>query len=376
MSKPSSDLPIDAVITWVDGSDPAHKAKLNAQLRRQTDQRPAGANPARFHDSGEISLCVLSLLAFAPWLRKIFIVTDEQTPEICSLLSKTAYADKVRVVDHREIFIGFEEYLPTFNSLSISTMLWRVPGLAENFLYLNDDFVLIQPTLPEYFFQREKVVIRGCWKTFSANQVGREVFALITHLFKHESSTAEKHASYRKGMESGAKILGFADKYLDLPHNPHSWKKSLLQEFYQTFPELLRQNASFKFRSHEQLYPESLMAHLAIKQRKAIVDNHFKVLQLKPGEQTAGRIKAKLAAAEADANFVFACVQSLEDASAKCRSMIWKWLDERIGSQELLKVVSAGDINLDARPTLSLYKPDRADDVIKGAFSEPAKRAA
>src|SRR6185503_702856 len=119
MSQLSSNLPIDAVIPWVDGSDPAHKAKLDAHFGKEIDQRPAGADPTRFHDSGEINLCIASLLKFAPWLRTIFIITDEQTPEICSHLSRTAYADRVRVVDHRDIFDGYEEYLPTFNTRSI-----------------------------------------------------------------------------------------------------------------------------------------------------------------------------------------------------------------------------------------------------------------
>ena len=291
MRELSSEYPVDAVITWVDGRDPAHQAKLAAHFGSRADHRPVGASPIRFHDSGEINLCVMSLLKFAPWLRKIFIVTDDQTPKICSGLLKTADANKVQVVDHREIFVGFEEYLPTFNTRSLMTMLWRVPGLAENFLYLNDDFVLIQPTRQEYFFQREMVVLRGRWKTSAVNHVILKALGSIAPLLVHRRPTANKRASHTKGIEAAATLLGFVDKYFDLPHNPHSWKKSLLQEYYQAYPEILRRNASFKLRSEEQFCGESLMAHLAIKQRKAVIDQHFKTLQLKPGEQTGAKSK-------------------------------------------------------------------------------------
>src|SRR5690242_19748159 len=135
-SAPSLTPPIDAVVTWVDGNDPAHKAKLEARFGKDVQKHPIGAHPIRFHDSGEIDYCLTSLLKFAPWLRTIFILTDNQVPSIVSALVPTPFADRVRVVDHRQVFCGFEEYLPTFNIRSIMTMLWRMPGLADNFLYL------------------------------------------------------------------------------------------------------------------------------------------------------------------------------------------------------------------------------------------------
>ena len=48
--------PIDAVITWVDGADPAHAARLAAYLDSIGAGRPNAAPPTRFHDAGETSL--------------------------------------------------------------------------------------------------------------------------------------------------------------------------------------------------------------------------------------------------------------------------------------------------------------------------------
>ena len=58
----------------------------------------------------------------------------------------------VSIVDHKDLFEEYSEYLPTFNSLSIETMLYRIPGLAEQFIYFNDDFFLANNTKLEDFF--------------------------------------------------------------------------------------------------------------------------------------------------------------------------------------------------------------------------------
>ena len=67
----------------------------------------------------------------------------------------------VVVVDHRQIFAGFEQYLPTFNSTSIESLLYRIPGLSDRFVYFNDDIFLIQPTKLSDFFDGNIPKLRG-----------------------------------------------------------------------------------------------------------------------------------------------------------------------------------------------------------------------
>ena len=66
---------------------------------------------------------------------------DKQVPPAIDPDSAERY--NVRLVDHREIFRGHKELLPTFNSLAIESMVWRIKGLAERFLYFNDDVMLV-----------------------------------------------------------------------------------------------------------------------------------------------------------------------------------------------------------------------------------------
>ena len=72
---------------------------------------------------------------------------------------------KIRRVTHRELFEGFEDNLPTFNSLAIETLLWRIPDLAEQFLYFNDDVFLTAPIVLLRRFPQ--------WRTGFARQVAQ-----------------------------------------------------------------------------------------------------------------------------------------------------------------------------------------------------------
>src|SRR6185503_7925113 len=112
---PVSTAPIDAVVTWVDGADPAHAVRLREFLGARDDAVPVSADPTRFNDAGELDWCLASLLRHAPWLRTIHVVTDRQVPPALAKLAGTPYAGRVRVVDHAQVFAGYEAFLPTFN---------------------------------------------------------------------------------------------------------------------------------------------------------------------------------------------------------------------------------------------------------------------
>lgn len=138
---------MDAVITWVDGNDPHHKKKRLAAMYsnpKRIDQTSNAVVETRFNDSGEIYFTIASILKFAPFIQRIFIVTDGQTPAHLASFAECGICDaeKIRIVDHTEIFREFEHDLPTFNSLSIETMMYFIDDLSDEFIYFNDDFFL------------------------------------------------------------------------------------------------------------------------------------------------------------------------------------------------------------------------------------------
>ncbi|MEU7901940.1 stealth family protein [Actinoplanes sp. NPDC049118] len=142
-------FPIDAVYTWVDGDDPAWQARKAIALAANAwldDASRLSANDSRYASRDELRYSLRALHCFAPWVRHVFLVTDDQVP---------AWLDtdhpRLTVVSHREIF-GDTGTLPTFNSQAIESRLHRIPGLSEHFLYLNDDVFLGRPVSPEMFF--------------------------------------------------------------------------------------------------------------------------------------------------------------------------------------------------------------------------------
>ena len=150
-------IPIDAVITWVDGNDPLHQRKMSLAATSEKKQKN---NLNKYKEAGEIYYCVQSIIKFAPFIRNIFIVTDNQVPLF--IKNKKVHDERIKVVDHKEIFKGLEEYMPTFNPRCIDALLHRVPGLSERFIYFNDDMFLIKTTQSkDWFTVAGEPVLRG-----------------------------------------------------------------------------------------------------------------------------------------------------------------------------------------------------------------------
>ncbi len=49
--------------------------------------------------------------------------------------------NKLIIITHKDIIP--EIYLPTFNSLCIELYLYNIPNLSNNFIYFNDDMIVL-----------------------------------------------------------------------------------------------------------------------------------------------------------------------------------------------------------------------------------------
>jgi hypothetical protein len=141
------DFPIDVVYMWVDGADPLWVERKNEALRLAGRQAvDAATSPERFRDHGELRYSMRSVEQFAPWVRNIYLVTDQQVPRWLD-----PEHPRITVVDQREIF-GGEGAVPNFNSHAIGARLHHIHGLSDYYLHFNDDFFLARPVLPQLFF--------------------------------------------------------------------------------------------------------------------------------------------------------------------------------------------------------------------------------
>ena len=253
---------VDAVITWVDGADPGHRAKRDLYLARAEAEASEplhdnGTNPHRWVCSDELNYCVRSIANNAPWVRRIWIVTDDQTPVFERISPE--FSAKISIVDHKDIFAGHADALPTFNSLSIETMLWRIPGLAEHFLYFNDDVFLTAPVTPSDFFTADGPVLRGKWADHS-------------HLAACGASRDEASLLNHYNQIKAAQIIGYtADHVFESAHVVHPMQRSVMAELYESFGAEFARNAGFRFRDAGQFLPQSLHNHACLADNSAAI---------------------------------------------------------------------------------------------------------
>lgn len=135
---------IDIVIPWVNGEDKKWQEKASKFMPNED------FNSERFRDWGTLKYLFRSIDCYLPWIHKIYLVTDNQIPDWLNLENK-----KVQVIDHSE-FIP-DEFLPSFNSNAILMNAYRIPGLSEQFLIVEDDMLFTRPAKPNDFFRDGKV---------------------------------------------------------------------------------------------------------------------------------------------------------------------------------------------------------------------------
>lgn len=124
---------IDLVYLWCDAGDElwAKKKACTMQKLQKSFDKDA-SDDCRFIQSDELKYSLRSVEKYAPWINKIFIVTDNQKPAWLDINNP-----KIKIVDHKEILPA--DALPCFNSTAIETGLPYIKDLSECFLFANDD---------------------------------------------------------------------------------------------------------------------------------------------------------------------------------------------------------------------------------------------
>lgn len=136
---------VDIVYTWVNDKDEEWLNKKK-QFSNHDVACSGSADKARFENHNELYYSVLSVKNFLPWVRNIYIVTDNQRPDWLG------NEENIFIIDHHDIID--DQYLPTFNSHVIEANLHKIPGLAEKFIYFNDDVMVAKSLEKEHFFRK------------------------------------------------------------------------------------------------------------------------------------------------------------------------------------------------------------------------------
>ncbi len=247
-------MDIDFVVTWVDGNDPALIQRRNAYASDVNKAESTSTSKARYREWDTFRYWFRSVEENAPWVRKVFLITDHQIPDFLKVDHP-----KLRIVFHDEYIPA--EYLPTFNSVPIELNLHRIQELSEQFVYFNDDTFLNKPQKPTDFFRKGK----PCYDFIERPFVPMAPLSLINYICLNDMGVVNKHFK-RKGMlrhinkvlhpsygKAGLRNLFMLPwknfQHFQDNHMPCPFLKSTFAEVWETENEICNSTSLHKFRT-------------------------------------------------------------------------------------------------------------------------------
>ena len=255
---PENNYPIDFIITWVDGNDPAWQAEKAKYKKSGGDAR---AN--RYREWDTLRYWFRGVEKFAPWVDHIYFVTWGHLPSWLN-----TEHPKLRIVRHTDYIP--EEFLPTFSSRPIDMNFHRIPDLAEHFVYFNDDMFLTKPVEKTDFFVnglpcdaavQDVVVPKG--KDDNGDKLVAD--SLYTPVF-YDTAVLNRNFDKRRVIKAN-RGKWFTLKYkkqviknlllnhwnfftgFKTVHLPYSYLKETYREVWEKEPEILSEACRHKFRT-------------------------------------------------------------------------------------------------------------------------------
>ena len=251
-------MDIDFVVTWVNMDDPEWQNEF-AKYSANSNNSKNGVSKARFRDYGFWKDWLRGIEKFAPWVRKIDFVTSGQKPEWLDENNP-----KIHLVNHKDFIPA--EFLPTYNSVVIERYMYRIPGLADHFVYFNDDFYIINHITPERFFKNglpcDIAVFdyNPAWSQWYV-RIKNNIKIINRHFNKKEVMERWHDKWFDKSYGSKARwnyLLRFYNKFITLrvPHNAQPYLKKTFEEVWAAAGKELTETSSNRFRALNDYTPE------------------------------------------------------------------------------------------------------------------------
>lgn len=242
---------IDFVVIWVDGNDPEW------QKEREKYEKNQGVNTDhsvhRFRDWDNMQYWFRGIEKYCPWVNKIHFVTWGHLPKWLNVDHP-----KLHIVNHRDYIP--EQYLPTFSSHTIELNLHRIKGLAEQFVYFNDDMFVINHMEQKDFFVHGKPCDSAILNVHCYNMEDMVVMApfrdigIINHEFQMHEVIKKNPGGwfhYRYGIQNLRNLILLAcPRFPGIlqQHLPSSFLKSTLRKVWEKYGDILNETCLHRFR--------------------------------------------------------------------------------------------------------------------------------
>ena len=244
---------IDIVIPWVDANDYEWRALKNKYAALEGHRELIDDSDSRFRDWDTVRFLFRGIDLFMPWVRKVHFVTWGHTPDWMNL-----DADRLNIVNHKEYIP--EEYLPVFSANPIELNIHRIPGLAEQFVYFNDDIIALREVSPDMFFvnglPRDYAIMNALVSShrYSAADIALMDIEVINDHFDKNKVIRKNlmkwfNPCYGKDMFRSALMLPWPKFSAILTkHQCNAFLKSEFEEIWKEEPELLDTTCRHRFR--------------------------------------------------------------------------------------------------------------------------------
>jgi hypothetical protein len=247
---------VDFVLPWVDGNDSEWKEEFNNYVSDLDGDK----GKCRYRDWDNLKYIFRAFEFFTPWVRKVHFVTSGHLPPWLKVDH-----EKLNIVRHEDFL--FNENIPVFSSHPIEINFHKIPGLADKFVYFNDDMFLLKKTKKEFFFKKDlpcdvfslnaitdsKIAhikltnVQVINKNFNRNEIIRRNFFKI---FSFEYSIVNLIKTIL--LLPWPKIPGFYD-----PHMPQPFLKNTFEKVWSVEEQILKKTSSRKIR-----HPEDVSQYL------------------------------------------------------------------------------------------------------------------
>ncbi len=257
---------VDAVYTWANAADPDWRARRRAtrEALAADGYPPEGNAPYRFRDNGELRHSLRSIERHAPFFRRIHVVHGGAPPAW------------LRTDDPRLSLIRDDDLFPdpaltpSYSSDAIEAFIHRIPGLAEHYVYFNDDFFVFAPVRVEDFFDADGTAV-----------VQVEAYPLpeprdlYWRCVRNTGRVLERHmgAFYRPIFQMRTPRRTWAGKGLppeamwSLPaHVAQPFRKSIWPLFHDVCADEVRALTRYRFRHPDSFVSNMVAAYLSLRE--------------------------------------------------------------------------------------------------------------
>jgi hypothetical protein len=239
----------DVVYTYVNNDIHKFSTKRSSEFRNSGERFDDELHgEGRYGNFGEIELSLTLLNRNIDQIGQIFIVVPDNDHLV--RLDKLDYEirKRIRYVSHSELGVSWEDST-SFNSDAIESYLYKIEGLSNKFIYLNDDFFILKP------FSFHKLFSRG-------------YFLAKYSFLPRDFSTTQKaellnHSERRTRMTLLAfeKRFGIPAPNFESIHNFYMLDREFMLEMERQYPEELSQLRASRFRTQKDIRYLELYFH-------------------------------------------------------------------------------------------------------------------